>query len=104
MPENRLRVLVRWRFSAAYFQVSQEEQGKLFAEAGQIRERWKAAGARLVGDWTGGAVDGFRHYDLWEVPDLDMAVQLGSDWFRAETRKYIDIEFHMGSASAPDPS
>jgi hypothetical protein len=97
MAEDRFRVLMRWRYTAAYWQAFQAEREKLSAEASRIVEKWRAAGVTFVGGWaSAGHVDGFENYAIWEVGDLDTWWQMSDDMSQSGFRKYEDIEFHIG--------
>ena len=89
----------------AFIEASQGERQKLWDEMGRIEGVWTAAGAKLIGSWTGSMdVDGFDYYDLYEVPNVGVVHQYRDEWFEADTRKYVEGEFLIGWAPSWDPA
>jgi len=90
---------MRYRFTNAFSAAPQAEREKLWEEMGRITEKWTGAGVRMLSSWISAAyVDGFDHYVIWEVPDVDTVQQMNHDWDVAETGKYVDGDYHIGWA------
>jgi hypothetical protein len=102
---DKVRVLVRFRYTNAFLAAPQAEREKLWEEMGRSTEKWTNAGAKMLSAWvSAGYVDGFDHYVIWDMPGVDTVQQMRNDWFEAATAHYIDADYHIGWAPPWDPA
>jgi hypothetical protein len=65
----------------------------------EMVEKWKSEGVKHLGYWNSGPVDGFCHYQIFEIDDISRARQMNLD-LNEGIGKYVDrYELHVGFSS-----
>lgn len=96
---DKIRIMMRWKYTNALYAAPQAERQKLWEDMGRFTEKWTSAGVKIRGAWVSTAyVDGFDHYVIWEVPDVDTVRQMHQDWSMRETAKYTEGDYQIGWA------
>ena len=95
-----LRVLFRFQFGLPMRQASDEEREKARELVRETFQKWNSSGVKLIGTFGNqGALDGFAHYMILEVDDVNKVQEIDRDITFGEVGKFIEkYSFHVGWA------
>jgi hypothetical protein len=86
---------MRWTVGRRGYGLSEEERRKMRDGFSELVEKWKTAGVKSLGYWNSGPLDGFCHYQIFEVSDISTVRQMNLDL--NQLGPYIDKhELHVG--------
>jgi hypothetical protein len=87
---------MRWTAGRRSHDLSEEERGRMGEDYRELVEKWKSAGVKPLGYWNSGPLDGFCHYQIFEVSDISTVRQMNLD-LNQYASPYIDAyELHIG--------
>src|SRR5690606_34004792 len=95
-----LRVLFRFSTGLPYRLASDEEKQQAGVLLEQVFQGWRDTGVRLIGTFGNhSAMDGFAHYVILEIDDLDQVHAMDRDIVKGVVGKYVEkFSSHIGWA------
>ncbi len=93
------RVLMRMHGGLAVRQATSEQRESILGPGFEkMLSGWQNQGIRLIGTFGNGAhVDGFAHYAIFEIDDMDLIKKMDNDFMGSDFAGMIeDFELHLG--------
>jgi hypothetical protein len=92
MADRPIRVLFRFVYGQPHRHAWTEVKKAASKSFDEHMSKWKAAGVRLLSSWrgTGGNLDGYCHYWILEMKDLEQLSQFNMEFDQSEAARYVD--------------
>ena len=92
MAEKPIRVLFRFTFGQPARQAPTEQRQLTMAAWAPFVTKWKAAGVKMLSSWMapGGELEGFCHYWILEMQDLEQLSKFNQEFNQSEMAKFTD--------------
>jgi hypothetical protein len=105
MAEKPIRVLWRVTLGQPYRHAAADEKQRANESLTATLKKWKAAGVRLLGSWMapGGDLDGYCHYLILEMKDLEQLSQFNREFFDTSEYARLIAEYSMAVGDINQP-
>ena len=88
---EQLRVLLRFYLGLPHRQADDSEKKRFDASISEIFKEWRSSGIELAGTFMAlGSVNGYAHYAIFDVDNLELVKKMNGDIRTFEGSKYIE--------------